>query len=539
MTETKEQLKQLSDKFQDIKTKMDTRFYMELWKEMGLKNPLEIVKEFIMEKGLKLYGGQALHEHLRKLGDGFYESWEFPDYDVFSPDAWNHAKELADRLHDMGYQFVEAKASVLNDEVHQTYKVGCDMFFILDLTQVGCLPDELEKGKCDFCGKSKDGKCFSLFNYIPAVDVLKYNPAKDKNPKEYTETYDYINKTGLEQKKLLMCSSDYLKISMYKEMTQPLQQPERLPKVGTRLQTFLKHFKFDHSVCKNKDFNREVNESLKPVLKSVAAYIKKNKLINYGATAYNLFVRGNSKNLGQINVPDYQAYANDSKQHANNLLKILQRKFKNMTFGVQEKIMYWKKTDTHSYTVHVTFNKIRHNYIAVFTDYENCLPYVQYNGVRYVTIDRMKFLLYKSVVLSDVMDLLEEHKVNYECMLSNLIKLEEAANKKKKRGSNKFKRIIATCEGKEINKIYLNKIKQWAEKKNTLKNTTYIIDAPKKNYVTKITPRPSEKLTLPYKPEEMTLKKTKKVGRNQKIYEILNSDNENNNKKRETYVIKN
>jgi hypothetical protein len=540
MTETKEQLKQLSEKFQDIKTKMDTRFYMELWKEMGLKNPLEIVKEFIMEKGLKLYGGQALHEHLRKLGDGFYESWEFPDYDVFSPDAWNHAKELADRLHDMGYQFVEAKASVLNDEVHQTYKVGCDMFFILDLTQVGCLPDELENGKCDFCGKSKDGKCFSLFNYIPAVDVLKYNPAKDKNPKEYTETYDYINKTGLEQKKLLMCSSDYLKISMYKEMTQPLQQPERLPKVGTRLQTFLKHFKFDHSVCKNKDFNREVNESLKPVLKSVAAYIKKNKLINYGATAYNLFVRGNSKNLGQINVPDYQAYANDSKQHANNLLKILQRKFKNMTFGVQEKIMYWKKTDTHSYTVHVTFNKIRHNYIAVFTDYENCLPYVQYNGVRYVTIDRMKFLLYKSVVLSDVMDLLEEHKVNYECMLSNLIKLEEDANKKKKRGSNKFKRIIATCEGTEINKIYLNKIKQWAEKKNTLKNTTYIIDAPKKNYVTKITPRPSEKLTLPYKPEEMTLKKTKKVGRNQKIYEILNNDNDNyNNKKRETYVIKN
>ena len=155
MTETKEQLKQLSDKFQDIKTKMDTRFYMELWKEMGLKNPLEIVKEFIMEKGLKLYGGQALHEHLRKLGDGFYESWEFPDYDVFSPDAWNHAKELADRLHDMGYQFVEAKASVLNDEVHQTYKVGCDMFFILDLTQVGCLPDEWKGGKCDFVEKVK------------------------------------------------------------------------------------------------------------------------------------------------------------------------------------------------------------------------------------------------------------------------------------------------------------------------------------------------------------------------------------------------
>ena len=106
---------------------------------------------------------------------------------------------------------------------------------------------------------------------------------------------------------------------MYKELTQPLQQPERLPKVGSRLELFLSEFKFDHSICKNRDFNIEVSDSLKPVLKEVAAYIKRNKLINFGATAYNLFVRGNKRNLGQLNVPDYQAYANDSSRHADNL----------------------------------------------------------------------------------------------------------------------------------------------------------------------------------------------------------------------------
>ena len=87
-----------------------------------------------------------------------------------------------------------------------------------------------------------------------------------------------------------------------------------------------------------------------------------------------------------------------------------------MKFVKTGKIMYWKKVDTHSYTIHVSFNKIKHNYIATFTDYENCMPYVQYNGVRYVTVDRMKFLLYKAVVMSDLMDLLEEHKPNYECI---------------------------------------------------------------------------------------------------------------------------
>ena len=72
-------------------------------------------------------------------------------------------------------------------------------------------------------------------------------------------------------------------------------------------------------------------------------------------------------------------------------------------------------------------------------------------------------------------------------MLTNLLKLEEDANKKKKRtrSSNKFRRIVGTCQGTEINKIYINKIKQWAEKRDTLQNTTYIVDSPKKGFITK------------------------------------------------------
>ena len=37
MPDTKEQLKQLSDKFQDIKVKMDTRFYKALHERNGFK----------------------------------------------------------------------------------------------------------------------------------------------------------------------------------------------------------------------------------------------------------------------------------------------------------------------------------------------------------------------------------------------------------------------------------------------------------------------------------------------------------------------
>ena len=101
-------MEEKEDEFEDKKDKFISNYYLnDLWtttqgrktqnyKELNLPNPFEVVYDFIKEKGLKLYGGQALHEHLKKYKAGFYKSYEFPDYDVFSPYAWEHAKELAE-----------------------------------------------------------------------------------------------------------------------------------------------------------------------------------------------------------------------------------------------------------------------------------------------------------------------------------------------------------------------------------------------------------------------------------------------------------
>ena len=88
--------------------------------------------------------------------------------------------------------------------------------------------------------------------------------------------------------------------------------------------------------------------------------------------------------------------------------------------------------------------------------------------------------------------------------------------------------------------IYINKIKQWAEKLDTLKQTKYIVDAPKKGLVTKITPRPPATLTLPYKPEEVSLKKTKKKGKfgsDEKIVELSSENGKNKNKNKQTFTL--
>ena len=57
---------------------------------------------------------------IKKKKAGIYGKKEFPDYDVYSPNAWEHAKEIARKLYNLGFVFVEAKASVLNDYHHNT-----------------------------------------------------------------------------------------------------------------------------------------------------------------------------------------------------------------------------------------------------------------------------------------------------------------------------------------------------------------------------------------------------------------------------------
>ena len=72
----------------------------------------------------------------------------------------------------MGFYFVEAKSSIVNDKKHQTFKVSVDLIYVLDLTQVGCSADALKSKDCDECGRLLDGSCFSFFNQIPALDIL-------------------------------------------------------------------------------------------------------------------------------------------------------------------------------------------------------------------------------------------------------------------------------------------------------------------------------------------------------------------------------
>ena len=90
---------------------------------------MQVVEDFLMDKKLVCYGGTAINNILPKHAQFYNRSVEIPDYDFFSPTAFEHAKELADIFYKKGYDEVEAKTGV-----HQgTYKVFVNFISVADI----------------------------------------------------------------------------------------------------------------------------------------------------------------------------------------------------------------------------------------------------------------------------------------------------------------------------------------------------------------------------------------------------------------------
>jgi hypothetical protein len=91
---------------------------------------LEVVRRFIVERGLILYGGLAIDFALRLKGSGIYPEHQTPDYDFFSPRHVDDAYELADRLVAAGFSHVGAIPAI-----HvQTMRVATDFIYVADVS---------------------------------------------------------------------------------------------------------------------------------------------------------------------------------------------------------------------------------------------------------------------------------------------------------------------------------------------------------------------------------------------------------------------
>ena len=97
-----------------------------------MKDIIATVERFIKKHELVCYGGTAINNILPEEVQFYNKKTEIPDYDFYSANALEHAKELADEFYENGFSEVEAKSGMH----HGTYKVFVNFVGIADITQL-------------------------------------------------------------------------------------------------------------------------------------------------------------------------------------------------------------------------------------------------------------------------------------------------------------------------------------------------------------------------------------------------------------------
>jgi hypothetical protein len=158
----------------------------------------DIVRKFIIEHKLVLYGGMALNELLPPK-QKFYPKDILPDYDVFSPNAKKSGKELANVFKKAGYEYVE----VSEGRHYGTFRVEVNFKIVCDITNI-----------------SK-----RFYNYLVK--------SSENNPKHYQSDM-----------KLKVAPVEFLKWSLHKELSSPQSSLDRWEKLYERYLVFHKVYKY-------------------------------------------------------------------------------------------------------------------------------------------------------------------------------------------------------------------------------------------------------------------------------------------------------
>ena len=176
----------------------------EIIQDPKVQEIISIVEKFISDKKLVCYGGTAINNILPEDAQFYNKDIELPDYDFYSDNALDHAKELADIYYKAGYEDVEAKSGVH----HGTYKV--------------------------------------FVNFTGIADITNMEPA----------LFKAISRDAIVKKDILYAPPDFLRMAMYLELSRPDGDVSRWEKVQKRLTLLNTHYPLKGYECDKIEYQR-------------------------------------------------------------------------------------------------------------------------------------------------------------------------------------------------------------------------------------------------------------------------------------------
>jgi hypothetical protein len=426
-------------------------------KSDNIKSLITILENFIRSNKCLCYGGTAINNILPEQDKFYNKNVEIPDYDFFSPNALECAKKLADIFLKEGYTEIEAKAGIHDG----TYKV--------------------------------------YVNFIPLADITFLDKSLFNN----------LMKKSIKINGISYCPPDFLRMSMYLELSRPMGDVSRWEKVLKRLILLNKNYPLKGDNCKNKDFVRDY-EGSKDVADDIYKVVRKSiinqGLIFFGGYAASLYGKYMPKRERKqlSNVPDFDVLAVDAKSSAYIIKEqLIHEGFKNIIInkkpGISELI-------TDHYEIMIKNN----NKIDVLCYIYNTNSCHSYNVI-YINREKLKIATIDTM-LSFYLVFIFINRAYYDvarllCMSEYLFKV-QLRNRLEQKGL--LKRFTINCYGKHhtLEDVRSNKAKKYKElRQKNLKSGNKEYDKYFLRYI------PSE-LSKTKQFKRKSHKKTKKVKKN-------------------------
>jgi len=255
-----------------------------------VKKIIGIVENFIRRKKVICYGGTAINNILPKADQFYNTEVEIPDYDFFSFNALNDSKELTDDYVKAGFLEVEAKSG----QHKGTYKV--------------------------------------FINFIPVADITFL----------HKEIYKAVKQEAIKIDGILYAPPNYLRMSMYLELSRPAGDVSRWEKVLKRLTLLNDNYPLKSAHCDDiEPFQREM---INKYDEDKIFEITRNSFINqgvvfFGGYAISLYLHYMPKHLHKRleKIPDFDVLSEDPKKTA----EILKERLKDA--GYKAKIVKRKE----------------------------------------------------------------------------------------------------------------------------------------------------------------------------------------------------
>ena len=232
------------------------------------KKMISLVEEFISKHKCIVYGGTAVNNILPKEDQFYNYNYELPDYDFFSPNAFKLATTLANLYVKHGFKDVEAKSGVHKG----TYKV--------------------------------------YVNFIGIADITYIHP----------DIYESLKKSSILKHSILYAPVNFLRQSMFLEMSSPTGDVSRWEKIFTRLKLLNKHYPLTSKSCEQQDTpSRDMK-----LFQLTKQTLMKEGVVFIGAYANSMYLSVAHKTHIK-NVPDFDVLSTTPQATVKNLMEVLSK----------------------------------------------------------------------------------------------------------------------------------------------------------------------------------------------------------------------